>query len=168
MPGQMKPSVGDLHELSAKSKQEIFGKLSKYGGKLRNSPAFFGDRRKELFSMCEQIGDPSAFLTNAHADTHCPYLARYLVARARLAEPDPKDYPNFKSTVLDPFKMGLSTEESAKIKRENMIRFPADTAEFFHLKTLLYIEHICVGVLGADSYWVRYEWQSCGSTHAQY
>ena len=45
MPGENKPSVGDLNALSAKSKQDIFGKLSKYAGKLRNSPAFFGDHR---------------------------------------------------------------------------------------------------------------------------
>ena len=41
-------------------------------------------------------------------------------------------------------------------------------AAFFALKTELYIEHICSGIMGCDAHWCRYEWQSRGSTHVHY
>ena len=52
-------TVGDLRKMSAKDKQEVAKNVYKYGATLRNTPAFMGERRKELQSMCEQIGDPS-------------------------------------------------------------------------------------------------------------
>ena len=32
--------------------------------------------------MCQQLGDPHVFATSSHADTYCPYLARFIVAWA--------------------------------------------------------------------------------------
>ena len=60
-----------------------FRKLhSKLGATLRNTPPFFTKRRQELQSMCQQLGDPHVFATSSHADTYCPYLARFIVAWA--------------------------------------------------------------------------------------
>ena len=56
----------------------MFNCVSRFAANIRNSPAFFGERRKELMFMCEQLGDPHVFATNSYADTFCPYLMRYI------------------------------------------------------------------------------------------
>ena len=111
--------------------------------------------------MIEQVGDPTVFATNSHADTHCPYLHTYILEWARPWLGDQFD-------ERDPFLPGLS--ESSKYERRvrNLRDFPLPVAEFFHRKTELFIEQIGRAGLGVDHYWVRYEWQSRGSTHAHY
>ena len=52
-------TVGDLRKMSASQKQDVAKRVSKYGATLRNTPAFMGERKKELHAMCEQIGDPN-------------------------------------------------------------------------------------------------------------
>ena len=153
-----KATVGDLRNMSRKDKKEVAHKISKYSSELRNSPGFFDRRKKELRAMCEQLGDPHAFATNSHADTYCPYLARFIM--------DWVGVPN--GGPLDPFAAGLSKQQRYQRRQALMVKHPHLAAYFFHLKTELYLEHICVGIMGANAWWSRYEWQSRGSTHAHY
>lgn len=154
-------TVGDVRRLSVAGKQEVFGRVSKFASTLRNTPAFFGERRKELLYMCEQLGDPHVFATNSFADTYCPHCARFIIAHL---EHTPRKVHDANS----PFADGLTANEAHSRRYRLMKENPHLAATFFHLKTQLYIEHICYGILGADAHWVRYEWQSRGSTHAHY
>ena len=75
---KMNLTVGDVRQLSKEKHAEITRSVDKYGVSLRNTPAFFQERRKELECMVEQVGDPHVWATNSHADTHCPLLARFI------------------------------------------------------------------------------------------
>ena len=54
-----KLTVGDLRQMSRSQREVVAKRISKYGATLRNTPAFMGDRKKELQAMCEQVGDPN-------------------------------------------------------------------------------------------------------------
>jgi hypothetical protein len=151
-------TVGEVRNLSKEGREEVQRRISRFSATLRNTPAFFTSRRQELFAMIEQLGDPHVFATNSHADTHCPYLHAFIVAWANI-EP---------GSSTDPFAAGLSKDRRYKRRLANLVAYPHLAATFFHHKTEAYIEHICVGILGATAYWNRYEWQSRGSTHAHY
>ena len=154
-------TVGDLRKLSKKGRNEMFNRVSRFAANIRNSPAFFGERRKELMCMCEQLGDPHVFATNSYADTFCPYLMRYIIKYGNLDN---------SSTwhARDPFASGISPKEKHSRRSELVRKYPHVCAAFFALKTELYIEHICSGIMGCDAHWCRYEWQSRGSTHVHY
>ena len=154
-------TLGDLRKLSHSGKNEVFSRVSKFASSLRNTPAFFVERRKELQHMCEQLGDPHVFATNSFADTYCPYLARFIISWAQLDKAG--DWNEH-----GPFADGLNDKERHSRRRRLLVENPHLAATFPHLKTKLYIEHVCHGILGADAWWVRYEWQSRGSTHAHY
>lgn len=154
-------TLGDLKELSKADKFKIMAKVSAFGRGLRNSPAFFGERRKELQSMCDALGDPHVFATHSFADTYCPYLSNFI-----LKWRDEKDHLG--NDLKSPFDLGLSDAEVKRRKWDLLEANPALAAHFFALKTELYLEHICIGILGATAYWSRYEWQSRGATHAHY
>jgi hypothetical protein len=192
--GDVRLTVGDLKKLNAASRQQLAQKLSKYGATLRNTPAFFTERRRELNAMCDEIGDPNVrtaafkcdaqctvvptsclhasdvtlqfeslqvFATNSHADTYCPYLAKFIQTWADIPPESPRN-PDVEN------KIAISDTERYERRAANVNSYPHIVATFFHLKTELYVEHICKGIMGADAYWMRYEWQSRGSTHVHY
>ena len=150
-------TYGQLRAMSKESRESVFRRLSSYGATLRNTPAFFKQRRYELRAMIEQLGDPHVFATNSHADTHCPYLHRFIMAGARI-EP---------GSERDPFAPPNNSSERYKRRLANVVAYPHLTAQFFHLKTELFFLHIGEA-LGCEVHWCRYEWQSRGSTHAHY
>lgn len=156
----MKMSVGELRALSKQSKEEIRRRCDVYGATLRNSAAYFHEKKQELTAMCEQLGDPHVFGTNSHADTHCEYLHKFIEAWAN-QEAGPYAYAS-------PFEAGISNQEAARRRIENLRLYPHLTAQFFHVKTELFMEHVARGILKANAWWVRYEWQSRGSAHAHY
>ena len=151
-------TVGQVRALSSADKKEVAKSLFKTGAHLRNSPSFFDKRKKELYAMCDQLGDPHVFATNSHADTYCPYVARFVMAWAGVPLGSPSD----------PFVPGLNKHQRYQRRQALVVKHPHVVAYFFHLKTTAYIEHVCVGIMGANAWWSRYEWQSRGSTHAHY
>ena len=181
--GARRTTLGELRALSNKDRAEIFRQVSAFSGEsLRNTPEFFKERRRELFCMDEQLGDASAFCTNSHADTHChheDHPLRDTKDRYERACP-PERRPASASELPvddgcfwlpwrdDPFADDLSETEAYDRRCANLRRYPHVVAQFFHLKTQLFFEHIAEGALGADAFWCRYEWQSRGSTHAHY
>ena len=148
-------TIGQLRE-AVKHDKSFYRKLLFFGKTLRNTPPFFQARKQELQAMMEQLGEAHAFLAHSYADHHCPYLHKFIVKSAEL-----------ENTALDP-EATADDRERYKRKTRNLQRYPHLVAQFFHLKTQLYIEHVCVGIMGANAYWVRYEWQSRGSVHAHY
>ena len=151
-------TIGELKALSKEDKFKVMLQISKFGRSLRNTPGFFTERRKELQSMCDALGDPHVFATHSFADTFCPYLAEFILKWRNIE----------RNGRQSPFETGISDKEAKSRKWKLLEANPALAAHFFALKTELYLEHICVGILGAQAYWSRYEWQSRGSTHAHY
>ena len=96
-------------------------------------------------------------MTNSHADTYCPYLAKYIKVHAQIAD----------GAVDDPECSHLSKNGLYGVKLRNIIKYPHLVAEFFHLKTELMVEYVgsCMGCM---AHWCRYEWQMRGSTHVHY
>lgn len=128
--------------------------------------------------MCDALGDPHVFATHSFADTFCPYLADFILKWRNAswsqpvddddaAERGPSPYDRDRGSK-SPFATGLSSAEVKQRKWTLLAENPALAAHFFALKTELYLEHICVGIMNASAYWSRYEWQSRGSTHAHY
>lgn len=166
-------TMGELRHLSRQDKQKVFRECSTFGAPLRNTPAFFNERRQGLFSMNEQLGHAHVFATNSHADTHCPYLHEFIAAWAQKALPIPSgaqlaalddDIDAFWVPQRhDPAYPGLSKDERYARRCASLRRFPHVVAQFFHLKTELFIRHVCEEALGANAYWGRYEWQSVSS-----
>ena len=150
-------TYGQLRELSNQSRQAVFHRLSVYGARLRNTPAFFKQKRHELRAMIQQLGDPHVFATNSHADTQCPYLHRFIVNGASI-EP---------GSDRDPFAPDLDQSTKYRRRLANVVAFPHLVAQYFCLKTELFFTHIGEA-LGCEAHWCRYEWQSRGSTHAHY
>ena len=103
----------------------------------------------------DALGDPTFFMTNSHADTYCPYLAKYIKVHAQIED----------GAVNDPENPALNDNYAVKVS--NIIKYPHLVAEFFHLKTQLMVEYVgsCMGCL---AHWCRYEWQMRGSTHVHY
>ena len=151
-------TLGELKALSKGGTSAVLDQVSKVTKNLRNTPGFFKDRRKELQGMCATLGDPHVFATHSFADTYSAYLAEFML-KWRGLERDGE---------MSPFAPGIS-EHEAKTRKWNLLQAnPGVAAHFFALKTELYLEHICVGILSATAYWSRYEWQSRGATHAHY
>ena len=69
--------------------------------------------------------------------------------------------------MRDPFAPNLTLSQCYKRRLANIVAYPHLTAQFFHLKTELFFEHIGES-LGCEAHWCRYEWQARGSTHAHY
>ena len=97
--------------------------------------------------MCDALGDPHVFATHSFADTFCPYLAEFILAWRGI------DRGGSKS----PSAPGLSEKEAKSRKCALLEANPSLAAHFFALKTELYLEHVCIGILGAQAYWSRYE-----------
>lgn len=114
------------------------------GFSARNTPQFFKQRRHELQAMVQQLGDPHVFATNSHADTHCPYLHRFIKQGAQIPEGDARD----------PFAPDLTLSEGYKRWLANIVAYPHLTAQFFHLKTELFFEHIGES-LGCEAHWCQ-------------
>ena len=113
--------------------------------------------QQDLLAAVDQLGDPTFFMTNSHADTHCPYLAEYIKVHAGIKD----------GSISDPLAPNLTADESHRIKVENVVKFPHLVAEWFHLKTLLMIEYVG-STMGMLAYWGRYEFQMRGSSHLHY
>lgn len=145
--GRFNWTLGDVRKLDKAGKEDIMRTLSRFSQTLRNTPGFFSERRKELKTMCTQLGDPHVFATTSHADTHCPYLHKFIKTWAGIAD----------DSTDDPEAQDITPDQCYARRAANLGRYPHIVATFFHLKMQLYVEHVCRGMLGADAWWMRYE-----------
>ena len=154
-------TVGDVRRLDKSGKERVAQEVFSHGSTVRNSRGFFMERRKELLAMVEQHGDPNVFATNSHADTQCPYLHRFILTWARILPGSDED-PDVDELLP------IGGNERYRRRVANLSKYTHAVALFFHLKTQLFIEYICKGILRADAHWMRYEWQARGSTHVHF
>ena len=61
-------------------------------------------------------------------------------------------------------RLDISDSERYERRMANLKRYPHVVATYFHMKTELYVEHICKGIMGADAYWMR--WARFAATSA--
>ena len=66
----------------------------------------------------------------------------------------------FSSQVLH-YALSLHGTASAKVVIEN----PALADWLFYHRVMEFVKAFYTGVLGATDYWLRFEWQHCGSPH---
>ena len=64
-------TVGELRTLNRADRDEVLNNITKFSNTLRNTPAFYKDRRKELSAMCEQVGDPHVSISAASSEWSC-------------------------------------------------------------------------------------------------
>ena len=88
------------------------------------------------------------FATNSHADTYDPYLHAFIKCWAEIPDGANED-PDVHS------KLPLTESERYLRRTANLNTYPHLVAKYFHMKTELYVEHICKGIMGADAYWMR-------------
>ena len=147
----------DLEKLSHQDKVKTFKKVSAAAANTQNSDGYWQKQKLDLLAAVDQLGDPTFFMTNSHADTHCPYLAQYIKVHAQIegGGVDDPDHPSF------------SDDAKTAVKIANVVKYPHLVAEFFHLKTELMLAYVG-STMGALAHWCRYEWQMRGSTHVHY
>ena len=109
-----------------------------YASTLCGTRQYWFKQRSQLLSMVDTLGLPTIFFTYSAADLQWPKLARLICPE------DPESRPSQTKAVI-----------------EN----PAIADWFFYHRVQKFIEAFYVGVLGATDYWVRFEWQHCGSPH---
>ena len=107
-----------------------------YAASLRGTRQYWFQQRSRLIAMVNTLGLPTIFFTHSAADLQWPELANLIC-------PD------------DP--------ESSSSRNRALQENPAISDWFFHHRIEKFIDAFYVGVLGATDYWLRFEWQHCGS-----
>ena len=110
-------TVGQVRALSNGDRDELRRKCDKYSAPLRNSAAFFNERKGELKAMCDQLGDPHVFATHSHADTHCEYLQTFIKQWVATEFVDCMQWEE-----LDPFAPDITPEQAAARRVQNLQR----------------------------------------------
>ena len=95
-------------------------------------------QRSQLIAMIDTLGLPTVFFTHGAADLQWPELACLIC---------PDD------------------TECSFSRNKAVLENPAIADCFFYHRIQKFFEAFYVGVLGATDYWMRFEWQHCGSPH---
>ncbi len=105
---------------------------------LRGTQPYWFKQRTRLIAMVDTLGLPSVFFTHSAADTQSPELADLIC---------PEE----------------STSRAARSR--SLIENPAVADWFFSHRIHCFVRSFYVEVLGAQDYWLRFEWQHRGSPH---
>ena len=118
---------------------EVFSnQVLHYAASLQGTRQYWFKQRSRLIAMVDTLGLPTVFFTHSAADLQWPELARLIC-------PDDPDSSSSRSKAL---------QES-----------PAIASWFFHHRIQKFVDTFYVDVLGATDFWLRFEWQHCGSPH---
>jgi hypothetical protein len=112
--------AADIDELSAHDKAELEKCLSRWSGKIPNSPQFWHCRKVELECGMEQIDSPVFFDTQSFADTHCPVLHKLIVQSAGLG------------ASRDPYADGPTPSQAYQRRIQNLADYPHIAVCYFH------------------------------------
>jgi len=95
-------------------------------------------QRSQLIAMVDTLSLPTVFITHSAADLQWPELARFI---------------------------SCTGQDSSTAHNTAKVENPAIVDWFFHYRIEKFISAFYVDTLGATDYWIRYEWQHCGSPH---
>ena len=137
-PGDGQLSLDELQDMVGRQGEAFSSRVLHYASSLRGTKQYWQRQRSRLLSMVDTLGLLTIFFTHSAADLQWPELAQLIC-------PDNPD----------------SRTARAKAVIEN----PALADWFFYHRVMEFVKAYYIGVLGANDYWLRFEWQHRGSPH---
>ena len=139
-PADANMSMEELKTMvNSMSANQMVNRLQRYVSKIQGTNQYWYQRQQELLALIDQKGCPTFFFTFSAADSRWPDLQRLLQTN-----------------------QGASRTEKAQAVIDN----PHLTDWFFMQRLQEFIRHWLGGVLDAEWFWYRFEYQARGSIHA--
>ncbi len=139
-PADANMTMEELKQMvNSMSANQMVNRLQRYVSKVQGTNQYWYQRLQELLALIEQKGCPTFFFTFSAADSHWPDLQRLLQNND-----------------------GATRTERAQAVIDN----PHLTDWFFMQRLEEFIRHGLNGVMDAEWFWYRFEYQARGSIHA--
>ena len=139
-PADANMTMEELKDMvNSMSANQMVNRLQRYVSKVQGTNQYWYQRLQELLALLEQKGCPTFFFTFSAADSHWPDLQRLLQNDE-----------------------GATRSQRAQAVIDN----PHLTDWFFVQRLEAFVTHWLNGVLDAEWYWYRFEYQARGSIHA--
>ena len=139
-PADANMTMEELKDMvNSMSANQMVNRLQRYVSKVQGTNQYWYQRLQELLALLEQKGCPTFFFTFSAADSHWPDLQRLLQNDE-----------------------GATRSQRAQAVIDN----PHLTDWFFVQRLEAFVTHWFNGVLDAEWYWYRFEYQARGSIHA--
>ena len=131
-------TVQELKDMVGVEGEAFSSRVLHFATSLRGTSPYWYKQRTRLIAMVDTLGLPTVFITHSAADLQWPELARLIC-------PEHAD--------------DRSTRSQAVVDN------PAVADWFFYQRITLFLKEFYEDVLGVKDYWIRFEWQHCGSPH---
>ncbi len=147
--GKKQPTAGELRTPEGRDRLVNQNEGLSLYKRMRNTPPYYGHKKKNLLAVVRQEGMPALFFTQSCADTRWPELLKVL---GKLI--DQKDY---------------SDEEVESMSPQNRNRLvaadPVTVVRYFENKCHKFQQHI-MNLKGSSRRFIRREFQNRGSPHS--
>ena len=124
--------------VNSMSANQMVNRLQRYVSKVQGANQYWYQRLQELYALLEQKGCPTFFFTFSAADSHWPDLQRLLQN---------------------------DEDETRSQRAQAVIDNPHLTDWLFVQRLEAFVTHWLNGILDAEWYWYRFEYQAKGSIH---
>ena len=147
--GKKQPTAGELRTPEGRDKLVNLNEGYSLFSRMRNTPPYYGHKKKNLLAVVRQEGMPSLFFTQSCADTKWPGLLKVL---GKLI--DNKDYTD------------EEVEDMSPINRNRLVAAdPITVVRYFENKCHKFQQHI-MNLRGSSRRFLRREFQNRGSPHS--
>ncbi len=147
--GKKQPTAGELRRPEGREKLINQNEGCSLFSRMRNTPPYYGHKKKNLLAVVRQEGMPSLFFTQSCADTRWPELLKVL---GKLI--DDKDYTD------------EEIEDMSPIERYRLVAAdPVTVVRYFENKCHKFQQHI-MNLRGSSRRFLRREFQNRGSPHS--
>ncbi len=147
--GKKQPTAGELRTPEGRDKLVNQNEGYSLFSRMRNTPPYYGHKKKNLLAVVRQEGMPSLFFTQSCADTRWPELLKVL---GKLI--DGKDYTD------------EEIEDMSPINRNRLVAAdPVTVVRYFENKCHKFQQHI-MNLRGSSRRFIRREFQNRGSPHS--
>lgn len=131
-------SVDELRDMIHHNSENLSNRVLHFGSSLRGTRQFWQRQRSRLTAMVETLGLPTAFFTLSAADLQWPELAH----------------------LLD-----VEVPQSSAARSRAVIENPCMADWFFYQRVIKFMNVFYMDIMGANDYWLRFEYQHRGSPH---
>ena len=131
-------SVDELRDMVGHSNQALSNRVLHFGATLRGTRQFWQKQRSRLTAMVDTLGLPTLFFTLSAADLQWPELAN----------------------LLD-----VDEPQNSAARSTAVVENPCMTDWFFYHRVIKFMDVFFIGILKAEDYWLRFEYQHRGSPH---
>ncbi len=147
--GKMQPTAGELKTPEGRDKLRNLNEGVNMYRKMRNTPPYYGGKKKNLLAAIRQCGMPALFFTQSCADTRWPELLKVLGSLI-----DKKDYTDREIEKMD------------YVDRNRLVAAdPVTVVRYFENKCHKFQQHI-MNLRGSCRQFLRREFQHRGSPHS--